>query len=356
MVFVERELGMGGAQWQIALLALHADPRVLDVTIVCELPSPLAEWLGRRGRFVRVKPAHAEWVPWLEEQIRELEPDALDGSWYPHAARFVAHPPCPVYVHAAGLQASWDDQAAGLGRRIDRFICESQAVADACPQWGKRRAVIPNAVDVEAFRDSEHRRPGVRAALGIPQEAVVVSFCARMTATEKRLPVLRQVMARLARERPEVWWLVAGFFSGHVGNREQLVAEWKAYIADKPVRWISEMQPWQAPAFHAAADVNFCCSQSEGLSLATLEAMASGCVVVTSDAGGQREAVVPGTGWVAPVADVEGLYRALVAAVDLPGEQRRWMGRFARHVCAGRFHIAENVRRHVVEYADQRRA
>ncbi|MBI2301650.1 MAG: glycosyltransferase [Armatimonadetes bacterium] len=355
VVFVERELGMGGAQWQIALLATHAEPRALDVRILCETHSPLATWLGQRGRFVRVKPADADWLPWLDAQLAELQPDALDGSWYPHAARFVAQPPCPVYLHAAGMQAMWERQDWGASRKIDWFLCESEAVARAHPEWGERRVVIPNAVDVEAFRASEHRRPGVRAALGLPDDAVVVSFCGRMTAGEKRTPVLRQVLARLAQERPHVWWLVAGHFAGHVPNQAALVSNWEGFIAGKPVRWLGEMQPWQAPAFHAAADVNFCCSSSEGLSLATLEAMAAGCVVVTSDAGGQREAVVPGTGWVVAVADTEGLYQALLRAVDLPAGERRAMGRFARFVCAGRFHIAENVRRHVLAYAARAR-
>lgn len=351
VVFVEREFGMGGAQWQIAQLARHSDPRVLAVTLLCELPSPLAAWLARRGRYVRVKPPDCDWVPWLADQLAELQPDVLDGSWYPHAARFVRDPPCPVYVHAAGMAALWEAREPELTDRIDRIICESQAVADAHPEWGERRVVIPNAVDVDAFRASEHRRPGVRAALGLPQDAVVVSFCGRMTASEKRIGLLREMIARLAEERPTVWWLVAGWFSPHLPNHGALSAEWETFIADKPVRWIADMQPWLAPAFHVAADVSFCCSSSEGLSLATLEAMAAGCVVVTSDAGGQREAVVPGTGYVVPVADAEGLYRALLLTVDLPPSERRRMGLFARYVCAGKFHIAENARRHALAYA-----
>ena len=85
-----------------------------------------------------------------------------------------------------------------------------------------------------------------------------------------------------------------------------------------------------------SADVFLLTSVSEGLSTATLEAMAVGLPVVVTDVGGMREAVDDGvTGYVVPPRDPGGVADALVAVARDPARGRT-MG------CAGRRRVVDD--------------
>jgi glycosyltransferase involved in cell wall biosynthesis len=77
-------------------------------------------------------------------------------------------------------------------------------------------------------------------------------------------------------------------------------------------------------------------SRAEAVSIAGLEAMATGLPVIGSQTGGIPEFVKPDqTGWLFPVESVESLAMALVHAANLPRPQLQAMGSAARSfVCA----------------------
>jgi glycosyltransferase involved in cell wall biosynthesis len=94
-------------------------------------------------------------------------------------------------------------------------------------------------------------------------------------------------------------------------------------------------------------DIAVLCSDSEGLPLSVLEAMASGLPVVGTDVGGMRDLIEGGEcGWICPPGSVTALASALLAAASTKTSERRAMGE------RGRAHVAEHysLERMTVEY------
>ena len=91
------------------------------------------------------------------------------------------------------------------------------------------------------------------------------------------------------------------------------------------------------------ADVFLHTSSAEGISNAVLEAMASGLPVITTDAGGMREAVRDGIdGFVVAVRGTDEVARSLVA-LTADGELRRRMGASARARILDGFRLEQQI-------------
>ncbi|HUU33914.1 MAG TPA: glycosyltransferase family 4 protein, partial [Vicinamibacterales bacterium] len=233
---------------------------------------------------------------------------------------------------------------------LDMLVCVSDAVREIAPEYGDRAVVIRNAIDVELHRHAALMRPAVRAMLGISPDERVVTFCGRLSSDEKQTGVLYDVIAEL--EPRGITFVIGGFFSTWARNMGR-VKDLEEAIAGRRVLMVHEYMPWDAAAFHSISDVYLSTSNSEGLSIALLEAMACCVPTVTTAAGGQAEAVVEGeTGHVVPIGDVDAIVAAVKGLLNATPERRRDMGRFGRHVCAGKFHIADNAREHVMAYLE----
>lgn len=87
----------------------------------------------------------------------------------------------------------------------------------------------------------------------------------------------------------------------------------------------------EMPAVYREAHVFVLASQSEGMSIALLEAMAAGLPVVVSDAGGTAELVDARNGRVVPWADIPALAKAL-AAMSADGAPLAQMGLHSRAI------------------------
>jgi glycosyltransferase involved in cell wall biosynthesis len=88
----------------------------------------------------------------------------------------------------------------------------------------------------------------------------------------------------------------------------------------------------EMPAVYRQADVFVLPSQNEGMSIALLEAMASGLPVVVTDTGGTAELVREGVnGHVVSWADVPALTEAMARLVH-ERETRQRMGRESRRI------------------------
>ncbi|GIV96211.1 MAG: 1,2-diacylglycerol 3-glucosyltransferase [Herpetosiphonaceae bacterium] len=88
----------------------------------------------------------------------------------------------------------------------------------------------------------------------------------------------------------------------------------------------------EMPALYRSADIFVLPSQNEGMSIALLEALASGLPVVVTDTGGTDELVTPGiNGLVVGWADVEALVAALQKLIEDENLRRR-MGTASRQV------------------------
>jgi glycosyltransferase involved in cell wall biosynthesis len=246
---------------------------------------------------------------------------------------------CGIVARSADIPALWfvpnaisDDKVLDINRRIYRFlfrhanvvpVSNSHFTGSTFGPGGFHRHVVHLGVDTDTFAPVP-RDVGIRAALSIPNNAVVIGVFARITPSKGQMRLI-QAMALLEQE-------VHAVLCGGQVEREYydaLVAEIKALgLVDKV--HFPGLQAY-LPPYYAACDLigNFLIG-SEGFGLTVVEAMACGKPVLAHAAGGPTETIVDGeTGWLIPDGNVESIAAGLIRAL---GERWRWdkMGREGR--------------------------
>jgi glycosyltransferase involved in cell wall biosynthesis len=166
--------------------------------------------------------------------------------------------------------------------RADVVVSVSEDLGDYLSnQMGVPRVtVIPNGVDVALF----HPAHATRAALTL--------FSISRLVPRKNIHVLIAAVEQLAREGAAVSLVIAG--TGPEEERIRRLADMSAGV----VRFIGFIDEVRKRGILADTDVFVQLSTREGLSIATLEALASGVPCVVSNLPGVREPITPGqTGW-----------------------------------------------------------
>ena len=185
-------------------------------------------------------------------------------------------------ITAGGQQLTYQLYAPSLAR-YDRVIVFSALQAEVLARLGVREdrlAVIPNGVDPDLWQ------PGPSPLAGQFGGRRVFLYLGRL-ATEKNVEALLKAW-RLVQPRGCVLVLV-----GEGPLRSTLQA---AYGGDDVVWWGYEPDVQRRVALLQAAEVFLLPSLVEGLSLALLEAMASGAACVATDAGADGEVLADGAG------------------------------------------------------------
>ncbi len=109
---------------------------------------------------------------------------------------------------------------------------------------------------------------------------------------------------------------------------------------EKEVQYVGKKSPAALVTLYRTADAFLLSSLSEGVANVAVEAMACGLPVVTTDAGGMREAVTDGVeGFVVPIRDVDAMADALEKLARDP-RLRRQMGRAGRERVLQQFDLA----------------
>jgi L-malate glycosyltransferase len=168
-------------------------------------------------------------------------------------------------------------------------IAVSQDVAQSI-QRNKANLCIPlhtvlNGVNTDSFRPGIADGKSIKASLGIPESSLVIGTIA-VFRFQKRLDLWLEI-ARLIRDKfsRECHFIIVG--DGPL--REQLHARASELGIRDNVHFAglqTEVRP-----FLAAFDIYMMSSIFEGLPIAMLEAMSSGCPIVTTDAGGIKEVI-----------------------------------------------------------------
>lgn len=179
------------------------------------------------------------------------------------------------------------------------FVANSEAVREHfCEVDGldrERFTVIPNGLDAAriAFRPPA-TPPRIVGALGNLNREV------------KRMDLLVEAAGRLTARYPDVCWEIVG--DGRL--RPGLEARARALgLADR-LKFHGQLR--DAVDVIGRWDIGVLCSDSEGFSNAILEYMLSGCTVVATNVGGNREAIRNGeNGCLVPPGDVGALADAL---------------------------------------------
>lgn len=294
---------------------------------------PNRSWRGGVGRFWGL------FNPGLWGLVRDGGHDAvilLTG--YRYASFWVALAAAKIHGKAVlfGTDASelhardrrgWKSAAKrwfwpALFRMADIIIVPSTRGVELIRSLGlppDRIVLTPYVVDNDWWSDRAGTvdRTSVRRAWGVPEDAPVVLFCAKLQSWKRPLDLLRGFAASNVREAHLV-------FAGEGPMRLELEAEARLLGLNGRVRFIGFANQTQLPEIYRASDLMVLPSEYEPFGVVVNEAMLCGCPVVVSDrVGAGYDLITPGqNGFVFPFGDVESLAAILRQALMAPDHLR----------------------------------
>jgi len=204
-----------------------------------------------------------------------------------------------------------------LAKHTTRLIAVSPEVRDELAAMGvapaERFEVVPLGFDLSPFlvgeSDRGKRAATLRADLGIPSDAQLVTLIARLVPI-KRVDRFLRVAARLA-DRQDVRFLIVG--DGEL--RDSL-------LSSEEARGLGERLTWSGfrgdiPDVCFASDVVALTSDNEGTPVSLIEALAAGTPVVSTNVGGVASVVRDEqTGLLAEPNDEQGFAEAIARVLD----------------------------------------
>lgn len=346
-----------------------------DVTIVPGTPRQAARGLAFAARHPSIA---AHLVSWILRRNASQPVHVVNGLWFAPLAlgifeRFHACPPDVVHLF-------WGHYPAMVGYLVQRYLPDvpvsiflgaydleqhfggtADVLRRADTVWTHARTNVPVVAALGALPEDEVQVVPRGIALPLVDRALareerqrgLVVTTGRLIAEKGMGDVLR-CFAEVRHEHPQAQLAVLGdgperdtleaqaqklglegtiTFHGHVA--EACVAEWLA----------------RAEAFLLLSR-----KPSERLPNAVKEAMATGCVVITTDTPGIEELVEDGrTGYVVPMSSPEVAARRLRQALDAP-RQHEPMRKRARQVIEERFEVEACVERYRSKWQELTRA
>jgi len=360
LVFLIRNLGIGGAERQLVALATNLDRNKFDVTVLTlygggEFLEDLARAgvravsLGKKGRWDL-----STITLQLVRVLRQLKPDILHSELTAqNLLAVMAKAMLPgtriVWgVRSSNLDDRRHDWLPLLNRRVeiwlsrlpDLIISNSIAARNyhlAAGFAGARMVVIPNGIDTERFTPDRQARLRCRAAWGVPEGSLAIGLVGRLDRIKDHGTFLRAA-AILASSRADARFVCVGggpddylrelrLLAGQLGLRNRVV--WLGSLTD------------MSSAYNA---LDLCCSSSfgEGLPNTVAEAMACGVPCVVTDVG-DSALVVGDTGVVVPRRNPERLAAGLAALADRV-RQNPALGKAARERIESRLSLSAFIR------------
>ena len=293
----------------------------------------------------------------LRESLERLQPDLVHASLtlspldfrLPDLCQQLGVPLVATFHPAfdAGLrnltagtqQLTYQLYAPSLAR-YDRVIVFSDLQAEVLARLGvreERLAVIPNGVDPDCWHPADMTLStigstlrSVRARIG---DQRIFLYMGRV-ATEKNVEALLRAW-RLV--KPEGCRLVI------VGDGPLHATLQNSYGSDDVLWWGYEADLATRVALLQSAEVFVLPSLVEGLSLALLEAMASGCACIATDAGADGEVLAGGAGIVLSTQGVTTQLRTLLPVLRDQPVLTLQLGRQARERVIERYTMTCNI-------------
>ena len=209
-----------------------------------------------------------------------------------------------------------------LCRRVIFHNCDDLAMLERqwiCPR-GQGAVVSGSGVDIQEFRPAQR-----------PASPTFV-FVGRLL-VDKGVREYLQAAERVKKQFPEARFLLVGDTDANPSAVDR--SEVTGYVDRDVMEWkgqVSDVRP-----FLAESSVFVLPSYREGVPRSTLEAMACGLAVVTTDAPGCRETVEDGVnGLLVPVSDATALAEAMASLCKTP-ERIAAMGDESRRIAEARF-------------------
>jgi len=352
-------LRIGGLERVVVDLVNHAAGDLDPVVICLEEEGELATEIRRKDVPVQVLERRPGFRPWLAFRVGSaLRSHGVDlvhthnsaAGFYGALAGRLSRVPVVHTKHGANTAGTRAQKT--LNRlsftMTDHVVAVSEPARALALQEGvrpERLSVIDNGIAVESFAGAPAKRARARASLGVPAEAFVVGTVARLVAV-KNQALLLDAFSDLATEasgKPEPFLVLIG----DGPEREKLVQRARGMHGGERVvfagsrRHLEELLP--------AIDVFALSSDSEGLPVALLEAMAASIPSVVTRVGAMPEVVVEGAGVVIDRGARGDLTRALARLRD-DEDLRIQMGEAGRRRICDRYAASTMARAYEVLY------
>ena len=329
----------GGAERLLVELATRLGRARFDPAVACfrwgthsqqNVSPPFADELAAAGRVVHVVPKRRAFdlgLLWRlrrllrRERVAVIHAHDLQSATYGLLAGKLARVPAILTVHGLGIfrqkRSAW--LLPKLGRWLDRVVFVGhwlqRAAADEFGVRPRRPLVVHNGVDLAAFQPGPPD-PALRAELGVGEGTLVVGSVGNLRAVKDYPCLLRAFASARVRDALLV-------FVGDGPERPALEALARELGIAGAVRFAGART--DVSRLLRLFDVFALSSQTEGISVALLEAMATGLPAVVTDTGGNPEVVIAGeTAELVPVGDFETMGEALGALLADPARCRAW--------------------------------
>lgn len=325
--------GPGGAETIFVNLALGIAERGWTSVPVATGEGWSTNELERKGMEARINRSSGGWDAahlgrlWSligREGVDLVQAHLLGPALYGSVAARLRGIPVVATFHGA-----WDLKNPGslpalkrrvLEARLDRAVFVSTPLSKEFEQespWSVPTTVIPNGVNVSRFRTRE--RDEFRAEVGVAADDFLVGTVGNIRPAKSHGTFLR-LAARLRRHDSRYQFVVVGDTSVEA-YRELRALQAQLGLEDSLVFTGYREDVDQ---IMAELDVFVLTSRSEGFSLTTVEAMASGLPVVATRCGGPEEIIDDGhTGMLVDVGDMEEMARAVEKVRENPSIGRK---------------------------------
>jgi glycosyltransferase involved in cell wall biosynthesis len=201
-------------------------------------------------------------------------------------------------------------------RSVERNAVPSRFLHDVFAGFEIRSEIIPNIVDLETFRfrRRDPLRPYILSTRNFEDLYNVACTLRTFHAVQRRYPE-----ATLT--------LVGG------GSQEPALRALAESLQLRNVRWIGRVRPEDIAKFYAEADIYLQTPEIDNMPASVLEAFASGCAVVSTDAGGVPAILSDGQhGLLVKCGDHEAAADRIVKLIENPDLARRLIDA-ARETC-----------------------
>jgi len=331
---------VGGMETYVARLVERLPRAQFAITCVCPFESPFTERLRSRGCAVYITPIFDD-PSWLSIQfttglIRRLGVQVIHAHlWNAHLLASICASltgvPLVATMHGRTVPVA-DFEIYRVAESILTLVCQNayQHALSLGVHPG-HAVLIPNGVPVELFAGD--RKPGyLQSVLHLPAATRLVGFIGRLE-PEKGPLTFVQMAALLRTAVPDVHFVLVGDGS----LRNELLASARALGIEDKVHFTGAR--FDMPAVLASLELTVLTSESEGMPLALMEAMASGIASVASSVGGVPEIVLNGvTGLLVPPRSPDAAANAVAMLLGDPARVLA-MGTAARERAQSHFGI-----------------
>lgn len=280
---------------------------------------------GRVRRWHAIDTGHARvkgvvYHKTLTDAINSIPRPDLYHSWgFSELDKVAYHTGLPVVDHAQGQDDFAKQICTSNSSDLLIRVAVSNSVAKAMWPDNDNVIVIPNGVDTRRIFPRVGRTVA-RKAWDIPQEAKVILSLQRVT-PDKNGAALFQTLSelntrdRVEKRAPQYY----GLLSSGVSNNRELDDHIVRYLYAGQVAHVA--QPWTNPGdLFAAADCFLLASDSEGWSVALMEALGAGlpCVVSSCSAHLELAERYPSTVQLVPIRPTSATLATAVEKVTSP--------------------------------------